>query len=222
LHDATIRTQSQKVVSIEITDKLANTFQQTLEPIEGRHQTKRPRLGMLKTVAGPDMAIFTQTGGATEEGGAAADLGDQSFKIVGRVKRQCNLDYVYPDGETETAIQQDRFFARQAAGATKTKIQDPRQLKIRKSAGSGKGGKLAAGKKKKPPPRDNFTSFGVTKQEIKSRVLELFDQHEYWTITEMYMKLELPKASFQPILQELAENVVFEGKQKWHLRAEYR
>lgn len=39
-------------------------------------------------------AIFTQTGGATEEGGAAADLGDQSFKIVGRVKRQCNLDYV--------------------------------------------------------------------------------------------------------------------------------
>ena len=42
---------------------------------------------------------------------AAEEGGDQTFKIVGRVKRQCTLDYVYPDGETEIAVQQDRIFA---------------------------------------------------------------------------------------------------------------
>jgi hypothetical protein len=38
----------------------------------------------------------------------------------------------------------------------------------------------------------------------------------------MYLKLELPKDSFKQILAQVAENVTFEGKKKWHLKAEYR
>jgi len=211
-----------KVGSIEITEKLATTFQQTLEPIgftKGEDaknaalepRAKRPRLGKLQKVIGPNMAIFTQAA-AEEEGG------DPSFKIVGHVARQCTLDYVYPDGETEAAIQKDRIFAMHSQSTNETKLNDPRTHKIRQK----KPKPGAAAGKKKAPKRDNYTAHGWTKEQIRSKMLSLFDEHEYWTIEEMYHKLELPKDAFKPILRELAENVTFEGKQKWHLKGEYR
>ena len=42
------------------------------------------------------------------------------------------------------------------------------------------------------------------------------------TINELYHQLKLPKDSFQGILRDVAENVIFEGKPKWQLKIEYR